>query len=170
MYAVAECTNSTYAIRAFRSITKLPKTPLSNKLCLLKTFSASKEANPNHFRYFAVCTNNPDSRPNAQIPLLVSLVALQIPHPAPPGPYIGTGSNTRKERRMACIAIHSTPLITISAFGRLFHSPVKAASRLLRSSKVDSRRTGNIFTLRLSRFPGLILRLPEPLFAFCCIS
>jgi hypothetical protein len=53
-------------------------------VCLFKISSASKVANPNHVRYFEMWTNQPDSRPNAQICLLVSLVALQIPHPASP--------------------------------------------------------------------------------------
>lgn len=33
-------------------------------------------------------TNQPDSRPNAQICLLVSLVALQISNPAPPRGFV----------------------------------------------------------------------------------
>ena len=47
-------------------------------LYLFKIPSASKIANPNHFRYFELCINQPDRSPDAQILPLVLSPILQI--------------------------------------------------------------------------------------------
>jgi hypothetical protein len=57
---------------------------ISLDLSLVKIPSACKIASPNYFRYFVLCTNQPDRSPDAQIfPLLLPLT-LQITHATSP--------------------------------------------------------------------------------------
>ena len=78
-------------------LTSLPPGSEREHLSLVKIPSASKIANPDYFRYFELCTNQPDRSPDAQILPLVLSLTLQITDSAPARDHLSpkTAGNTR---------------------------------------------------------------------------
>jgi hypothetical protein len=88
-------------------------------LCFLKISSASQVADLNYFRYFETWTNQPDTRPNAQVRLLVSSLAAQIPHPTPPRGSVSAKA-AGDSRAPACRQAGSSARLRVSPSDRFF--------------------------------------------------
>lgn len=92
-------------------------------LCLFNIPSACKIANPSYFRYFVLCTNQPDRSPDAQILPLVLPLTLQITYTTSPRNPV-----SQKATRDSHTHIPKTPT---QAFRQILHGHSDRSFRLL---------------------------------------